>query len=290
MSDVVGVEASAAIAAAVPTSAGALLRAAREAQGLHIGALAVALKVPVKKIEALESDRFQELPDMVFVRSIAMSICRTLKINPEQVLALLPDVSDKRLKPMDGGLNTRFRDVSLAAQSTWRSQLSSPIGLAAIVLLVATLVVLFWRSPAGSEAVAPTPAPVVTSANSTAVLPVVVPEPTVSAAVSVGTETAATAGPVVAAIADVAAVSAVPGGPLVLEIKARGVSWVEVNDADGVARVRKLTAAGEVLQVSGKLPLSVVLGRADQLDVVMRGQPFDVSGVARDNVARFEVK
>jgi hypothetical protein len=34
-------------------TAGALLREAREAQGLHVAALAVAMKVPVKKLEAL---------------------------------------------------------------------------------------------------------------------------------------------------------------------------------------------------------------------------------------------
>jgi len=98
---------------------------------------------------------------------------------------------------------------------------------------------------------------------------------------------------VVPASADVALASSsapVSAEPQVLELKSKGVSWVEVNDADGVSLLRKLTAAGEVLQVSGKLPLSVVLGRADQLDVAVRGRPFDVSGVARENVARFEVK
>ena len=44
-------------------SAGALLRSAREAAGLHIAALAVSLKVPVKKLEALEQDRMDLLPD-----------------------------------------------------------------------------------------------------------------------------------------------------------------------------------------------------------------------------------
>ena len=71
-------------------TAGALLRDAREAAGLHIAALAVALKVPVAKLEALEADNFSALPDMVFVRALASSVCRTLKIDPQAVLALLP--------------------------------------------------------------------------------------------------------------------------------------------------------------------------------------------------------
>ncbi|MDO8288324.1 MAG: helix-turn-helix domain-containing protein, partial [Parvibaculum sp.] len=41
---------------AEPT-AGALLRAARQAAGIHIAALAALLKVPEKRLEALEHDR-----------------------------------------------------------------------------------------------------------------------------------------------------------------------------------------------------------------------------------------
>lgn len=290
MSDVPVAEASETTATAVPASAGALLRAAREAQGLHIGALAVALKMSVKKIEALESDRFEDLPDLVFVRAMAMSICRALKINPEPVLALLPDVADKKLKPMRGGLNTRFRDVSLATQSTWRSQLLSPIGLGAIALLVATLVVLVWRAPADDAKLVPAQVNAPTPVAPMTVPAAVLPTPPTSAALAIGTGISTDVTQATSTSARVAASAVLPAVPLGFEIRARGVSWVEVNDADGVARVHKLTVAGETLQVSGKLPLSVVLGRADQLDVLVRGQPFDLTGFVRDNVARFEVK
>jgi transcriptional regulator with XRE-family HTH domain len=78
-------------------SAGAMLRKAREAKGLHIAALAVTLKVPVKKIEALEADRFSELPDLVFARALASSICRTLRIAPGPVLDRLPELPGCRI-------------------------------------------------------------------------------------------------------------------------------------------------------------------------------------------------
>jgi cytoskeleton protein RodZ len=45
-----------------------------------------------------------------------------------------------------------------------------------------------------------------------------------------------------------------------------------------------------LLGASGNLPLSVVLGRADAVQVQVRGQAFDVKALAKDNVARFEVK
>jgi cytoskeleton protein RodZ len=72
--------------------------------------------------------------------------------------------------------------------------------------------------------------------------------------------------------------------------KARGASWVEVVDASGVVQLRKTMADGDVIGASGAVPLSVVVGRADTTVVEVRGKPFDLTRVARDNVARFEVK
>ncbi|MDD5030116.1 MAG: DUF4115 domain-containing protein [Rhodoferax sp.] len=290
MNDMAAADLSTAATACAPASPGAMLRAAREAQGLHIGALAVMLKVPVKKIEALEADCFQELPDMVFVRSLAMSVCRSLKINPEPVLALLPALSDKTLKPMDGGLNTHFRDATLAVQGSWRNQLRSPIGLGALALLVATALVLFWRAPAtdatDQPAAVTVPAPLAaTSPTSTTAPP---SAPTAAAATTIIDAPGVV--PVVSTATDVNPGTTPAPELAVLEFVTRGVSWIEVTDADGALRIRKFTVAGEVLPIAGKLPLSVILGRADQLDVRVRGQVLDLTPWVRDNVARFEVK
>ena len=77
-------------------------------------------------------------------------------------------------------------------------------------------------------------------------------------------------------------------GTLVLQ--ARGISWVEVTDANGILQLRKTMGFGEKIYVGGALPLSVVLGRSDRVLVTVRGQAFDLTSVAKDNVARFEVK
>jgi len=69
-----------------------------------------------------------------------------------------------------------------------------------------------------------------------------------------------------------------------------GPSWVEVVDARGTVQVRKTLSAGEVVGASGVLPLSVVVGRADAMEVQVHGKPFDLPRVSKDNVARFEVK
>ena len=101
MSEASSAQAAAMADAVVPglsPSAGTLLRQAREASGLHIGALSVALKVPVKKLEALEADQHELLPDAVFTRALAASVCRTLKIDPGLVLSRLPGQVMPRLQ------------------------------------------------------------------------------------------------------------------------------------------------------------------------------------------------
>lgn len=124
-------------------SAGRLLREARQAKGLHVAALASAIKVAPRKLEALEADRYEELPDATFTRALAQTVCRTLKIDAAPVLALLPRAGGQGLGHLGEGLNTPFREGSgqpsddgwsvLARPAVW-----GPIG----VLLIAAAVYL----------------------------------------------------------------------------------------------------------------------------------------------------
>jgi cytoskeleton protein RodZ len=93
-------------------TAGAMLRAAREQRGVHIAALAASIKVPQRKLEALEADRYEELLDVTFTRALAQSVCRTLKIDMQPVLDRLPQdaTTPTRLARVEGSLNTPFRE------------------------------------------------------------------------------------------------------------------------------------------------------------------------------------
>ena len=61
-------------------------------------------------------------------------------------------------------------------------------------------------------------------------------------------------------------------------------------DAKGVVQLSKTLSSGEVIGASGAIPLAVVIGRVDATDVEVRGKPFSLATVSKDNVARFEVK
>lgn len=135
------------------------LREAREAAGLHIAALAAALKVPVRKLEALEAGRYDELPDMTFARALASSACRHLKIDAAPVLAQLPQSQRPALVVDDHSLNAPFKSGSDAPPMSPLSWLSRPALLGAIAVLLGALVIVFLpKAEAPSQAVVPTAA------------------------------------------------------------------------------------------------------------------------------------
>ncbi|MFT4266606.1 MAG: DUF4115 domain-containing protein, partial [Xenophilus sp.] len=84
--------------------------------------------------------------------------------------------------------------------------------------------------------------------------------------------------------------AATSSDPLVLTA-ARGECWVTVSDAGGKVLLQRLLAAGETVNLSGALPMRVVLGRAANIDARVHGQAFDLAPLIKSGgVARFEVK
>ena len=301
-----------------PLSAGAMLRQAREGCGLHIAALAVAMKVPVKKLEALEADRLDLLPDAVFVRALASAMCRALKIDPAPVLEKLPQSQAPKLDTESRAINTPFHASGESAGLALPQMLRNPAAAVVLVLLVGALAVALWPDAQDEEPLAaPSPAALLAPATSEAVSanpppanPQDVPatpfqdagsakEPAVPAragAVPVQLAAAAPSGPGQAASerdAAAAGTGRVMGAALgtgVVAFRVKGASWIEVTDAKGTVQLRRTLQSGESAEASGALPLSVTVGKADVTSVEVRGKPFSLSDLARDNVARFEVK
>jgi cytoskeleton protein RodZ len=143
-------------APAAPMTAGARLRQAREAQGLHIAALAAALKVSPRKLEALERDRHEELPDATFTRALAQTVCRALKIDAAPVLALLPKADGARLDQVDAGLNAPFRERNAGTELPLTGLVRHPAFAIVALLVVGALAFWFWpRGTAVQPAVDP---------------------------------------------------------------------------------------------------------------------------------------
>lgn len=281
-------------------SPGKLLRAAREQAGVHVAALAGALKIPVSKLEALESDNFSALPDAVFARALAASICRVLNLDPAPVLKMMPKNDADNFSAAGPGINATFKDSS---RKTGRNSFSDyalrPVGVAVVLLLIGAVALFFI--PLGSQSSATTEENTETDVRvvepetmTPAISPplaiadaIAAPEPLEATAGAVSTDASSTS--VEPASAASEAQTAVAPAAL-LEFRALGESWVQVRDATKKIVFERTLAKGEVGSATGSLPLSVVVGRADATEVFVHGKPFELSSVAKENVARFEVK
>jgi cytoskeleton protein RodZ len=78
-------------------------------------------------------------------------------------------------------------------------------------------------------------------------------------------------------------------GEVRIELRINDDSWVEVQTADGSKLVIDLMHKGETRSITGKAPLSVLLGNAAGVEVSVDGKPFDHRRYDRDNIARFEI-
>jgi cytoskeleton protein RodZ len=315
-------------------TAGQLLREAREAQGLHVAALAVSLKVPVKKLEALEEDRLDQLPDAVFVRALASSVCRALKIDAAPVLAKLPQLNTRVLDQVDSGINVSFRDRGDGPAPSPLANLNRPVVLGVLALLLAAIVLILlpdFSARTASTANAPSSATQASAAGVSMGQPVNVPSTpadaglsaataSVSAAISPtalaaqpsanasGSETSTVPKLTVTPAMSTPSVSSptvtltplqsTPALPVpadsVVVFAVSGESWIEVRDAQGAIILQRTLQNGERAGAGptlGKLPFSVIVGRANLTQVSLRGKPFDLVPVSsKEGVARFEVK
>ena len=308
-------------------TAGGLLRQARQAQGLHIAALAAAIKVVPRKLELLESDQYSGLPDATFTRALAQAVCRHLKVDAAPVLALLPPPNGHRLEQVSEGLKTTFHErPGRFVPRDWASASSSALWLA--LLLVVAAVVLYalpagWLpatrgvlsrvgesapvEPAASgvidapktadaastartsagESVAP---PLGEESNSGASAPSGGVNP-VAGAPAIGMASAAAGVAGVAGVAGTSSVSAAPGNAMgQLKLSSTAQSWVEVLDGNGRSMLGRVILPGETVALDGPVPLKLRIGNASVTVVIFNGQRVELAPFTRDNVARLDLK
>ena len=305
-------------------TAGSLLRAAREKQGLHIAALAAAIKVTQRKLEALENDRHNELPDATFTRALAQTVCRTLKVDARPVLALLPPAPTVSLALGKSSLNTPFRERPGREEPGFATVAMRPMVWAAAALVLAAVAVLlapadWWQllraSPVASPVAPPASAPLVVTgplstpepasaasaaAASASALASVASEPASAAASQVTVETVfaaqnpelAASGPnAVPASTAMPSLLALPASPNgLVQLRTSESSWVEVRDARGVLLLSRTVQPGESVGLDGSLPMRLVIGNAAVTQLGFRGKPVDLTPSTRDNVARVELR
>ncbi len=302
------------------TSAGQLLRGAREGAGLHIVALAAALKVPVRKLEALEANRWEELTDATFVRALAGSVARHLKIDAAPILHALPTSKTAPIEVPDnlGRANGTGMQFSLQSGIPKVAWLVLALLLAALTLYMLPDSVFKQLASLGNgqqtaEAPMSKAFPIAASdLNSgsagaegdgaaqgkgvieqpeSATKPAVVANDLATSPVT--TADKQPVNPVTTSVAVAAApvnTATTQGASTKLTIKATADTWIDVTGQDGKPRAQRLLKSGETAEFDDSPAFTVVIGNATGAKVWVKGQAFDLAQVVRNNVARFDAK
>ena len=289
--------ATAATAAAVLT-----LRQARERAGVHAAALAATLKVPLRQLEALEAGRYHELPDLTFARTLALSVCRQLKLDPGPVLAQMPTASQVRLGESETALRTPMpragASALVRAVSAPVRSLSTPAALAVLLLVIAlALWFLLPQQVVPEPLAAPEPPPerMIAPEGTDPSAPATAITPTVAAPQQPApAELAPDPAPLLSAVVPPAPAAPAATAPAAthapLHLRAQQNAWVQVTGASGRVLLQRHLQAGEALGFADDLPLQLVIGRADAVQVAVRGQALDLAPHSRNNVARLQVR
>jgi len=78
--------------------------------------------------------------------------------------------------------------------------------------------------------------------------------------------------------------------PSELVFTAQQASWVEIRDGQSQLIWNGVLNAGDLKRLPVSLPVSVVVGRSDAVQMSIQGQAFDLKPHTQVNTARFEVK
>jgi cytoskeleton protein RodZ len=274
-------------------TAGQILREARTRQGLHLAMLSVWLKVPVRTLELLENDQFEALPGPTFVRALASSVCRQLRIDPAQVLERLPQRDDHLAAPPPA-LDTPVAMGHAGSRTQWRMDAPQWALLLLAVLMMGLIgALLWWPSNGTVSGTVQTTSESINGFMPPAAASNQEPAPASS---PVGIESPAEPPAAIALSQAPASAESVPRGtsasPVMgptMRLSAKDESWVEIRSADGQVVFSKVMRAGQIQDIMQPAPLNVVVGRAVAVEVQVNGRPFDLAPHTKITVARFEV-
>lgn len=301
-----------------PPSAGEQLRAARQAKGMSIAEVAQSLMLAQRQIEAIEADDWAKLPGETFVRGFIRNYARLLKLDSD---ALLQRKNEQAAEAAADVPNIELPQALAAEipQAGHAKKRDKATILAAGGMVVAALLVYFLLpenlfTPSADKKVAedttkpsmlaPAPAPIadapaaqpVPAAPPAAADPVApaanvpaAPAPAAAAPVAAPTVPAPTTSPVTAA-PTAAASTAVPVGAMRLKFSFSDESWVELTDKTGQKLLSSKNSGGSEREVAGVPPLTLVVGNASHVKLLVNGKAMELAPRSKDDVARLIVQ
>lgn len=278
---------------AVIRGVGAELARAREERGLALTDVAQQLKFAARQLEALEQERFDQLPGGTFVRGMVRAYARLLKIDAEPLLGRIADRFDA---PDSNSLAARYKQpvpFSDGARKSTFIYLGASLG----VLIAAGAIAWQWyrehnvprqaplaaapkaARPAEHPVAAPTPAVVEARVTEKVVAkekPPPAPEKTIDKTERTVKEAALIQKPI-------------PSGVHRIVFQCEEEAWLEVKDANGRQLLSSLNPAGCERVVQGRGPFELVVGNASHVRVMHNDRQIDLQPHTKQDIARFTI-
>lgn len=302
--------------ASVVQSVGHLLRNARTAKGLSIDDVSRQLRLSAQQIEAIEKEDFEKLPGRTFLRGFIRNYANLVQLNPVPLLQMLPE-STRVISTYE---RTPFKNKQISFSSN-REKPGNHSLIIAIILFVIILgaYLLFenggWNknSDISAESVETKTESATASVEIQLPLPGVVKN-TSNTSDSPANKPSEVNNPVpatenTAAQADVKTESAAENKSAVektdktektvafdkntghLYFKLTADSWIKVVDGKGVTVFEQLKKSGSEQIVTGKRPLSLVIGNASGVNLTYNDKEIDISSYKKQGgTARFTLE
>lgn len=280
-------------------SVGETLARARQSLGLSVEDCAQQLKLSPRKIEAMEQDRFDELPAGTFARGMLRSYAKLLGVDAAALIAR-------------GGEQMKGRDTTASAVSLRPPiPFSEPgkrgnalyVGLSIAALALVAWVAWGWQQERGAAKLSFVPASalpappqqgavVATAAPSFTPVQQQAPQeekPALAASepAPATTEPAATEAQQHAAAA---ATTASTAATRRIELRFERESWVEIRGSNGrTLLVSQMHPGGTERVVEGEPPFALVIGNARHVRLAYDGKPVDLAPHIKVEVARLNL-
>lgn len=278
---------------------GELLIGARERWNLSDADLARQMRLALRQVQALEENRFDDLPGNTFVRGFIRNYARVVQADPEPFLQAYERSRPRQQQPEIERSQEQIAFPNKALPK-WLWYLGVLLMLALLSPLLIYLVLHDDGAPLQVAKPPSTVASTVVSPTENAAVkdaPLVLPPP--QAVLQSATPNPASGTqvkePNVAAPPPVLDMKVQPpepaiGGEASVSLNFEGDAWVEIRDKSGKVVFSRLGRRGETQAVQGKPPFSLVVGNAAQVRIAYNGKPFDHSQFIKVNVARFKLE
>lgn len=285
---------------------GAQLAAQRQALGWSVEQISDQLKLAHRQVIAIEQDNYDALPGLAVTRGFIRAYAKLLKLDAAPLLAPMTEdvVAATALVPLRRALPTTFSETRLPLLGNRRVILTRwNIGVALLVLLllIAVLAQQMNWIPALPDSFAVKSSkkedalinmPTATSIASTEEASVT----TSVADVAPLQPSAVVAVPEKSVVVPAAPIAAIDEGgtvPVVkdqLLVKIHEDSWIDVKQKNGGPVLSRLLKAGASETFEVGEGLSLIVGNAGGVEVLLRGEPLDIKSGAKNNIARVKLK